>query len=176
MTRRGFTPPSWTRHAGPIRRERKSDVYVDPAVFLRAWTPELGPRPPSAVPMTNPGDVAGARRFLHARAVDAGFDQDQAMDICLAASELLTNAIVHGGGNVTLWTGDDEETFVCQIEDHGHGIGDPLAGYRPPPPAGEGGRGLWLTRQIVDLVEIVPTPSGTAVRFQVRAPEARVGA
>lgn len=61
--------------------------------------------------------------------------------------------------------------LLCQVDDRGPGVADALAGYRPPAGATVQGRGLWITRQLVDLLEVVPTPTGTSVRVRVRLGE-----
>jgi len=57
--------------------------------------------------------------------------------------------------------------FLCQIQDDGPGVADPLAGYVPAAEAMDAGRGLWLARQLVDLIQIVPKSTGTTVRLHV---------
>jgi anti-sigma regulatory factor (Ser/Thr protein kinase) len=108
-----------------------------------------------------------ARAFLRDRALRAGVRAERAVDLCYAVNEVLTNALVHGSTPaVSAWL--DDGRFVCQIEDRGHGIVDPLAGYLPPATDAVRGRGLWLARQLVDLLQIVPGRLGTTVRLQVR--------
>jgi anti-sigma regulatory factor (Ser/Thr protein kinase) len=147
--------------------ERPSDVFLEPEAFLRAWTHELVPPPFSAVRVTNLTDPGETRRAVLELAREADVEERPAHDMCLAASEVLTNALVHGEGIVTLVAWSDGGSFVCQIEDEGPGIGDPLAGYRPPDPAAMNGRGLWLARQMVDLVQIGSPESGAAVRLHM---------
>ena len=55
----------------------------------------------------------------------------------------------------------------ARSQDDGPGIADPLAGYLPPADAMEAGRGLWLARQLVDLLQIVPNSTETTVRLHV---------
>jgi len=81
----------------------------------------------------------------------------------VAVNELLTNAVRHGGGtgHVTLWHVDG--SVVCEVSDHGGGLGD----LRPGRPAPDelGGRGLWLVRALTDSIDIKTGPEGTAVRI-----------
>jgi hypothetical protein len=56
-----------------------------------------------------------------------------------------------------------------QIDDEGLGVSDPLAGYLPPDPVAIGGRGCWLARQLIDLLQIAPTGAGTSVRLHAVA-------
>jgi hypothetical protein len=66
-----------------------------------------------------------------------------------------------------LWVSGGE--VVCQVDDDGQ-ITDPQAGMlRPDPTADDGGRGLWVVRQLCDRVETRPGPAGTTVRGHLRA-------
>jgi anti-sigma regulatory factor (Ser/Thr protein kinase) len=92
----------------------------------------------------------------------------RAGDAVLAAHEVAMNALTHGQGRgaVRVWAADDE--LVCEIEDHGPGIWDLLAGTRSPAPHQDRGRGLWIARQLSDRVEIETTPHGALVRLRWR--------
>jgi anti-sigma regulatory factor (Ser/Thr protein kinase) len=147
--------------------ERASNAFVDPAEFLRGWAHELMPPPVSAVRVSNLADLGATRRAVLELAREAGLGDEAANDMCLAASEVVTNALLHGGGAATLFAWSEGESFVCQIEDEGAGIADPFAGYRPPDPTAMNGRGLWLARQMVDLLQIGPGASGAAVRLDI---------
>jgi anti-sigma regulatory factor (Ser/Thr protein kinase) len=146
--------------------ERPSGVFLEPEELLPAWNVALARPPPSAVRLTDVADLTLGRRFFTEHVLEAGVDPWRAMDLAIAANEVLTNVLVHANGPATVWTWTEGRRFVCQIEDRGQGIADPLAGYRPP---GEGpnGRGLWLARQLVDLLQIDTGPSGTAVRLHL---------
>jgi anti-sigma regulatory factor (Ser/Thr protein kinase) len=148
--------------------ERRTADFVGPEEFLRMWNPPLDPPPPSAARMPEVADLSFARWFLQEEAFRAGVDTGRAADLALAANEVLTNAVQHGNGLRALWAWAEDGRFVCQIEDYGEGLADPIAGYRPPADDMLAGRGLWLARQLVDLLQIVPSPSGTVVRLHVK--------
>jgi hypothetical protein len=57
----------------------------------------------SDVSMAGPDDLAAARQFIETEAERAGVPADPAMDLLIAANEVLTNAAAHGGGAVGLW-------------------------------------------------------------------------
>jgi anti-sigma regulatory factor (Ser/Thr protein kinase) len=139
--------------------------FVEPEEFLRAWNPRPDPPPAHAEAIENL-DLAMARRLRKERAIAGGVPRERALDLCVAANEILTNARVHAGGATAMWTWIDDETFVCQIEDDGDGIPDPLAGYRPFSPD-QSGRGLWLARQLVKILQITSESAGTSVRLQI---------
>ncbi len=103
--------------------------------------------------------------FWHAHEI--GIDVSRTNDLVLAANEILTNSVRHGGGRGTLRVWYDDRSVVCEIEDGGGGIADPLAGRRRPPEDEPDGRGLWMANQLCDLVQIRPTPSGNVVRLSI---------
>jgi anti-sigma regulatory factor (Ser/Thr protein kinase) len=93
-------------------------------------------------------------------------------ELALAVSEVVTNALVHGEGPRHVWSYTAGGRFFCRLEDAGPGLRDPLAGYLPPDPTKLGGRGLWLARQLCDVVEVASDEAGTIVSLQVRLPAA----
>ena len=149
---------------------RPSVAFEDPTTLVARWNVPLGPPPARAERMPSPVDPVHARAFVGERAARAGFTAGRRFDLQLAATELLANALAHGGGNRALrvWVADGY--LHCQVDDEGPGVADALAGYRPPGPAASAGRGLWLARQVVDLLQIDSTAAGTAVRVRLRLP------
>lgn len=89
-------------------------------------------------------------------------------EFVLAAHEVAMNALTHGRGRgaVRVWDAGDE--LVCEVEDFGPGMADPSAGLLPPNPGSLRGRGLWIARQLCELVEIETSAAGTRVRLHVR--------
>jgi len=146
---------------------RASPDFVEPADFLRIEA-SVDLEPPSGtVAMGDPSDLVRARRFVMNRATEAGLPPDRVYDLTVAVSEILTNAMRHGSSPTALWAWTDEDRLLCQVEDRGPGGVHPLAGYLPPPRGPEEGRGLWIARQLADLVETVSGPGGTIVRLQM---------
>jgi len=106
----------------------------------------------------------------------------------MAANEVLTNALRYGRGAVALWGWPDDGRFLCQIQDDGRGIADPLAGYVPPPDAMEAGQpvaGPAARRPSPDRAELngddgqaprrpVRTASDVAAARRADRPSARV--
>jgi anti-sigma regulatory factor (Ser/Thr protein kinase) len=121
--------------------------------------------PPDAHTLTfERDDVAEVRRRVNRHAREAGLNADRTTDLTLAATEVATNSVRHGGGRGVLRLWRQGDAVVCEFTDRGH-ITDPLAGRRTPSLSAEGGRGLWLANQLCDLVQIRSAPSGTAVRL-----------
>lgn len=82
----------------------------------------------------------------------------------LIASELVVNAISHGGGRGRLRLWRDGGNLYCEVSDGGPGIPDPAnAGLNQPTPGRPGGRGLWVVRSIAEAVEIQTGPAGTTI-------------
>jgi anti-sigma regulatory factor (Ser/Thr protein kinase) len=102
---------------------------------------------------------------LRARLADCartfGLPQRQIEKLLVVASELVANAIRHGGGcgRLRLWR--DGTHIRCQVIDRGPGIADAAAGSRPPEPTSTaGGRGLWICRNLAAEVVIERGPDG----------------
>jgi anti-sigma regulatory factor (Ser/Thr protein kinase) len=143
---------------------RNSPLYTDPGRMVAAYNQ------PFTEPATNPPALhfdAPAlplvREFVAVYADRAGLPHRRVGDLQLAANELASNAIVHGGGagQVRVWrTG---RQVVCEVRDRGTASGR-LAGLVPPGPDSLGGRGLLLVNYLGDLVRVHTGPEGTAVR------------
>jgi anti-sigma regulatory factor (Ser/Thr protein kinase) len=105
-----------------------------------------------------------ARCALVAIAKSAGADVDQLEAVRLAASEALTNAVIHayprraGRIHVTAWTADGE--LVVEIADDG-------LGFQTHTETPGLGMGLGLISQLTDDFTIrQPTAGGTSVRMR----------
>ncbi len=96
---------------------------------------------------------------------EAGLGEDTGNDLLLAANELLTNVVRHGGGHGRLWLWNDDGWFYCRVADRGPGL--PVAPkelYETQPAAtAPTGRGLWLIFQFVRRVRIETGSGGTTV-------------
>jgi anti-sigma regulatory factor (Ser/Thr protein kinase) len=148
-------------------QRRASPDFVEPTEFLRTEAPAALVPPAAAVAMADPANLVRARRFVVERATEAGLPPPRIYDLTVAVSEILTNATRHGSSPTSLRVWTDRDRFLCQVEDHGPGGVHPLAGYLPPRGGPEDGRGLWIARQLSDLVEIATGPGGTTVRIHM---------
>ena len=148
--------------------ERPSWSYPGSGAFA---TPDTSPLSdvPDGVPVLTfgPGDIGEVRQFVFRHAAGTGLGIDRVADLVLAADEISTNSLRHGGGlgTIGVWTEGDEA--VCEIRDRGR-MPEPLAGRRRPSVDGNDGRGLWLANQLCDLVQIRAIETGGVVRLRVR--------
>ncbi|HEX5608847.1 MAG TPA: sensor histidine kinase [Solirubrobacterales bacterium] len=112
------------------------------------------------------GGLAGVRRRVEAIARRAGLASLHVSDLAVAANELATNSVAHGGGHGTLRTWLEPDRVIVEVSDRGR-ILDPLVGRIRPLVTQEGGRGLWLANQLCDLVQIRSGADGTTVRLHM---------
>ncbi|WP_082309786.1 sensor histidine kinase [Nonomuraea sp. SBT364] len=108
------------------------------------------------------------RRTVAGYAEAAGMDRDLTASLVLSVSEIAANSIEHGPGHglVRMWTSG--EGVVCEISDPGGPLEDPLPGYIPPEPESLRGYGLWISRQLCDLVELRADDGMLRVRLHMR--------
>ncbi|MBV9161194.1 MAG: sensor histidine kinase [Pseudonocardiales bacterium] len=152
---------------------RPSPGYTDPSVFNaecnRSPLPELPP-PILWLRFRQLDQLATLRVFVTSHASHAGVAPESVEQFVQAVDEVATNAIEHGGGSAVLQLWIDPNTMVCEISDTGTGLRDPLAGQLPPDHFAAGGHGLWLARQLSDLLELHSDPAGTTVRLYLSLP------
>jgi serine/threonine-protein kinase RsbW len=134
------------------------------------------PRRPAAVPEGSvallaidfDGDSLGALRgALTSCAAESGVADLSLSNFVLAANEIATNAVRHGGGSgrLRLWRGGGY--LWCEIADTGQGIPrGRVDGHRRPSPGHIGGWGLWLARHLCESVDLRTGTAGTRVTLQ----------
>jgi serine/threonine-protein kinase RsbW len=116
--------------------------------------------------------VNNAEETASRMAADAGFDDEEIMKISMAVREAAVNAVLHGNAydpnkKVTLAFERTPDDLVIVIRDQGKGldaskIPDPLA---PDNLMKTSGRGIFLIRSFMDVVEINPSQTGTELRM-----------
>jgi anti-sigma regulatory factor (Ser/Thr protein kinase) len=111
-------------------------------------------------------ELAQVRRLVTSAAEGAGLGPSAVADFVTATSEIAANTVMHGGGDGVLRLWREGRFLLAEVEDRGC-IEDPLVGRLRPGLTQEGGRGLWLTNQLCDLVQIRSGRAGTVVRLHM---------
>src|ERR1700722_5136559 len=124
-----------------------------------------------AVYHTYRSDLSQVRALVLRQAKEAGLAEDRASDLVFAVSEVAANTLRHTSSSGTLVIWHDANEVVCEIHDQGV-IADPHTGQRKPPADASGGHGLWIVRQVCDLVELTSDANGTTVRMHMALPPA----
>jgi anti-sigma regulatory factor (Ser/Thr protein kinase) len=124
--------------------------------------------------ITSHGATPGMRSEIHDIAIRAGF-ADRAADLAVALTELVANAQEHGAPpfHVEAWW---DGRLVIEVSNHRTGTGDVVTRRDRPPASDEvRGRGLWLVRNLVDVVDVRDGAERTIVRVEL-SPEPHIGA
>lgn len=116
-------------------------------------------------------------------AADAGFAEDEVMQISMAVREAAINAVLHGNAydpkkKVSLAFERTLRDLVITIRDQGAGldvssIPDPLS---PENLLKTSGRGIFLMRSFMDEVQIHPSTAGTEIKLVKRVRGETTGA
>ncbi|MEV5979486.1 sensor histidine kinase [Streptomyces sp. NPDC052114] len=155
--------------------------YADPADFytrcseLACTTADLTQPTdrPREVPFAR-GESVAARLAVAEFARRCRLAEERARDMAAAVHEAVVNAVRFGGGRGVLRLWSDPDWVVCEVADTGGGrpaVSVPDAGYLghvPPDPLAAKGHGLWVVRQLSDLVTERLGAEGTAVRLHFR--------
>ena len=167
--------PSSTREAerthpwiGDGNGSRPSATYRGIAELSAPFDDPLPPRPRSStVRRFDVDELASVRAWIAEEAKARGLPSARVDDLAVAAGEVTTNTVRHGGGSgwVRLWATD--VAVICEVIDRGS-IRDPLADRRKPSPGQGSGYGLWIANQICDLVQIRSSAAGPVVRVHIR--------
>lgn len=170
LTRAGVTP---VRRRGPGRAQHGTHPVAPPAA------PEPHAARRSALPVrptpqpgadgygldlgaeAGPWLVAHVRRRAANVALGCGASPDEALVIELLASELVTNAVVHGPerAHVAVRTSFRDGAFCVAVTDAGRGT--PV--LRDPQPTEVSGRGLHVVANLASAWGVDPAGAGTTV-------------
>ena len=122
----------------------------------------------------DPAEIAAVRVAMRALAERHGF-AERASDLVLALDEVVANAQEHGTPPILIdaWV---DGRVVVEVRDNGAGFEPGRIWARHPPPRyGTRGRGLWITRQLTDHLQVACGEGGTIVRIEL-SPEPHIGA
>ena len=116
------------------------------------------------------GELKEARDFCARMAAEFGLDEDACLEVRLALSEAVANAIRHGSSSA------DDEVLIMVAGEPGAIIFEVLDTGRFRPRVArhgdipESGRGLEFMRLMMDQVELQPGRDGNRVRMVKRLP------
>jgi anti-sigma regulatory factor (Ser/Thr protein kinase) len=114
---------------------------------------------------SSPESVGRSRAIV--RDVGAGLPGDVLDDAELLVSELVSNAVRHGGSGIRIRVHHDGAMLTVCVYDEGAGL--PAMGVEAPDPAAASGRGLRMVEQLSRRwgVEVNQHGPGKAVWFQL---------
>lgn len=149
--------------------------YEAPTAFLRN-RPPVGPDPLEAgdpeLELVDPSPAVARHAVEHLVTVRDLLDEEQQAGLCIAVSEVVTNAIVHGRPPVLLRVWTDDDRVLVTVHDAGGGLSPdlPFVGLLPPHGADPGGLGLWIAHQSCADVTMVRGVDGFTVRLSAGGP------
>jgi len=129
------------------------------------------PPPPVKAMSFGADDLRAVRAFVATAAPAIGLDAQRTRDLVLAASEVVTNSLRHGGGSGIVRVWRQGTAVVCEVRDGGR-FDRPLAGSVRPKPDQTSGFGLWIAKRLCDLVQIRSFEDGSTVRLHMSARDA----
>lgn len=149
--------------------------HVAPADYLTARSEvPLAPAPSAVdldVGLADLDQLTRLRSTLRTWADERSFGAEDVGDLVVAVTEVATNGLVHGAPPVRLRGWHQRNMLIVQVDDAGGHQIPPTAGYhRPGGPEKVRGRGLWLARQLADVVSTYSVGSGTSVRLHFPQP------
>ena len=109
--------------------------------------------------LLNAEALAGARHALANWLKPLVADTNVVSDIVAASTELCSNALRAADSKAVMRAHTSGDSVLVEVVDDGDGIKGGLPDT-PPPPYAESGRGLFMVRQLVDVLWIRRTPEG----------------
>lgn len=98
----------------------------------------------------------------------AGLTGDRLHGFVLAVNEVVTNVVLHAGGQGRLTLRLAGDSAWCTVTDSGPGIPAHYLSSPEVPGAFEvGGRGIWLAYQLCDEVTMATGPIGTTIGLRI---------
>jgi len=152
------------------RASTASGHYADPADFYAecdAARPYGLPAGRDDIPFGR-GRSAHVRHALRSYALDLGMAEQRLDDLVAAVHEVVVNSVRHGGGRGVLRLRNDFEYVICEVSDVGTPASAPaplFPGHLPPDRRAVNGHGMWVVRQLSDLLTETLHPAGSVVRL-----------
>jgi anti-sigma regulatory factor (Ser/Thr protein kinase) len=147
---------------------RPNPSYTDPETYYKQHNEPLPAPPEEGVERSEFfADPSVVRELVAAHSARLGLPPHRLHDLLISVNEAVTNAIRHGAGHgrASMWATD--RWVVCDIADRGTAH-DKFLGYLRSDAQADHGHGLWIARQLCDLMEIRTGEPGTTVRLYIR--------
>lgn len=148
--------------------------YLEPHEFGAGFTASWQDPLESEEPVVDLFDMApaAARDAVTRLSRGTSLGSADVTGLVLAATEAITNAMVHGRPpvRVRMWTAPHR--MLVAVTDRGPGPANPFAGLTPvyATHTGQGGLGLWLAHQMCSYVSFRHEPEGFTIRLFAGAP------
>ncbi|MFG3152135.1 anti-sigma factor RsbA family regulatory protein [Streptomyces sp. NPDC048219] len=155
-------------HLAVAASSRPSDRYEDPAAgdgWHRPLVPVAGEGERTV--MRFGADLSAVRSTVAQAAAGMGLSADGTQRLVFVVNEVATNAVQHGGGEGHVAVRRAGRRIVCDVTSTGPNKTDWYLGYLPPDPQQRHGHGMWVVRQLCDLLEVHTDQDSTTVRLHV---------
>ena len=119
---------------------------------------------PLRVTLQDMAALPGARHSLASWLGQLRLADGVAADLVTAAGELCANAVRAATSKAELTARIEAHSVVVEVIDDGRGGADIELPEEPPSPQMESGRGLYLVRQLVDVLWIRQLPNGRGTK------------
>lgn len=116
----------------------------------------------------DPAQLIALRHELATWLTDLGRPPESIDALVLVASELATNAVRSGAQHTTIRARLEDDVEVLEVEDDGPGFVSPATPELPDDPFADRGRGLFISRSIVDDLDVRSSDEGTVVTARRR--------
>ncbi|WP_127504718.1 MEDS domain-containing protein [Actinoplanes solisilvae] len=142
--------------------------YAAPSEYVNRRTQPPMPAPPPVTDLDltvrHVGEVALGRSALARWAQSQHFVPTAIGQVVSAASEVITNGVHHGRPPVRVRAWNEDGTLIVHVDDRGCRPIPADAGYRPPASPADS-TGLWVARQLADVLLTHTGDGRTAVRL-----------
>ncbi|WP_171990961.1 sensor histidine kinase [Streptomyces sp. JHA26] len=155
-------------HLAVAASSRPSGRYADPTTDDGwHWPPAPVSGEGEEAAMRFGADLSAVRSTVAEAAAGMGLSPDGTRRLVFAVNEVATNAVQHGGGTGHLTVRRAGRRIVCDVTSTGTGRPDWYLGYLPPDPRQRRGHGMWVVRQLCDLLEVHTDQDSTTVRLHI---------
>jgi len=147
--------------------------HVDTVTYLSAHPGPVSVVPPTVrldLDLTDIDDLGDIRRQTGEAMLAQGLSAADTQLAEVAVGEVIANAFRHGvpPGRVRSWR--EADAVIVRVDSAGPGPAVAVSGFRPPDLAAGSGAGLWVARQIADVVHVETRRDGTTVELQFPLP------